>query len=156
MPTFPNGTGPALQTKLTSYDATTNTSSHWNGADANNLKTIASASKAILAGSYRGYCHRRTSGNLTAVTVHTIQALVNGYRKTVASARVLIPGVTGTQFVYCRGNVTGLAMAIRTAATEPAPYATSTRDFPVAKVTITGGLMTIEQTRPDWIIGGWA
>jgi hypothetical protein len=153
MPTFPNGTGPALATKSTVYDAATNTSAHWNGADANNHKTILSAAKAILAGSYRGYAHRRSASTLTAVQVHTGIVFVDGYRKTFASGRVLIPGATGTVYVIVRANPTGVAAVVRTAAAEPTPYPTATRDFPLARVDITGGAMTVTPIRPDWVLG---
>lgn len=152
MATFPNGTGPALQSKSTSYDATTNTTQHMNGADWNDARTLIHAMRDALAGSYRGFVERRSGGTLTAVRVHTCQALVDGRRKTVASGRLLIPGVTGTVWVYVRGNTGATVMAVRTAAAEPAPYATATRDFPLAKVVISGGAMTITATRPDWVM----
>jgi hypothetical protein len=115
------------------------------------MRTTGGRSSRRSGGSTRA----RSASTLTAVTVHTVMALIDGYRKTVASGRLLIPGVTGTQFVYVRGNNTSTPMAIRTAAAEPAPYATTTRDFPIAKITITGGTLTVEQIRPDWVYGGW-
>ncbi len=150
--TYPNDTGPLLPTKATTYDATTNTSQHFNGADWNNLRTLVHALRDQLVGSYRGFVERRSGGTLTAVRVHTCQALVDGRRKTVLSGRVLIPGVTGTVWVYVRGNTGTTAMAVRTAAAEPNPYATATRDFPLARVVISGGTMTITHTRPDWVM----
>lgn len=150
--TYPNDTGPTLPTKATLYDSTTATSQHFNGADWNNMRTLVHALRGQLVGSYRGFVERRSAGTMTAVVVHTCQALVDGYRKTVLSGRVLIPGATGTTWVYVRGNTGSAAMAVRTAAAEPSPYATATRDFPLARVVKSGGTMTIHHTRPDWVM----
>lgn len=150
---YPNSTGPDVQTKATTYDVTVNTSSFLNGADWNRVAGLANVMRKQLVGSYRGFVERRSAGTLTAVRVSTAIALVDGYRKTVASARVLIPGITGTTYVWARWNATGVPAAIRTAAAEPSPYATTTRDLPLAKVVISGGAMTITHHRPDWVIG---
>lgn len=150
---YPNSTGPTLQVKSTAYDVTTGQSSFFNGADWNDARTLLHGLRGQLVGSYRGFCERRSSGTLTALRVHTAQYLTDGYRKTVASARVLIPGITGTTYVWIRGNPTGVAGVVKTAASEPHPYATATRDFPIAKVVISGGAMTITSTRPDWVLG---
>jgi hypothetical protein len=150
---YPATTGPTISTKATTFDVPTNTANFWNGADANDHRTLLEALKKQLVGDYRCFCERRSSGTLTAVRVHTGIYLADGYRKTVASARVLIPGVTGTTYVWVRGNPTGVAGVVKTAAVEPAPYATSTRDFPVAKVVISLGKMTVTHLRPDWILG---
>lgn len=149
---YPNSTGPSLTTKATTYDVSTNTSQHFNGGDWNDLRTLVHAMRGQLVGSYRGYTERRSPTTLTAVRVHTIQVVADGYRKTVASGRLLIPGVTGTVYVYGRANTGSAAMSIRTAAAEPAPYATTTRDFPIAKVAISGGAMTVTHLRPDWVL----
>jgi hypothetical protein len=151
--TFPFSTGPDVLTKSTTYDVSSNTSNFFNGKDWNDLRTLVRAMRSVLVGSYRGFCERRSAGTLTALRVHTAMYLADGYRKTVASARVLIPGVTGTTYVWIRGNPTGVAGVVKTAATEPAPYATATRDFPIAKVVISGGAMTITSERPDWVLG---
>ena len=150
---YPLSTGPDVSAKATTYDVASNTSNFLNGADWNSMRTLVRALRGQLVGDYRFFCERRTSGNLTAVRVHTGMYLADGYRKAVASARVLIPGVTGTTYVWVRGNPTGVAGVVKTAAAEPAPYATATRDFPVAKVVISGGAMAITHLRPDWVIG---
>jgi len=150
--TYPNDTGPNIPTKATLYDSTTATAQHFNGADWNGLRTLVNALRSQLVGSYRGFVERRSAGTLTAVKVHTCQALVDGRRKVLTAGRVLIPGVTGTTWVYARGNTGATVMAVRTAAAEPTPYATATRDFPLAKVVISGGAMTITHTRPDWVM----
>lgn len=150
---YPFSTGPEIQAKSTSYDVPSNTANFLNGQDWNDARTLLRALRSQLVGDYRFFVERRSSGTLTAVRVHTGQYLADGYRKTVASARVLIPGVTGTTYVWVRGNATGIAGVVKTAATEPAPYATATRDFPVAKVVKTGGTMTITHLRPDWVMG---
>lgn len=149
---YPISTGPAVSTKATTFDATVNTANFLNGADWNRAAALLNAMRGQLVGSYRGFVERRSSGTITAVRVHTCMAMVDGYRKTVASARVLIPGITGTTYVWVRGNTGPTAMTIRTAASEPTPYATSTRDFPLAAVNRSGGAMTITSYRPDWVL----
>lgn len=151
--TYPFSTGPDVQAKSTTFDVPSNTANFFNGKDWNDLRTLVQAFRGQLVGDYRFFCERRSSGTLTAVKVHTGALLTDGYRKTVASARVLIPGITGTTYVWCRGNVTGVAGVIKTAAAEPHPYATATRDFPIAKVVISGGGMAITHLRPDWVMG---
>lgn len=150
---YPNSTGPDVPLKATTYDVVTNTANFFNGADWNRMRTLVNALQRQMAGDYRGYVERRTGGTLTAVRVLTGSAMVDGYRKTVASGRVLIPGSTGTTYVWARWNVGTAAATIRTAAAEPSPYATATRDMPLAKVVRSGGLMTITHLRPDWVLG---
>lgn len=149
---YPVSTGPAVESKSTAFDAPTNTGNFLNGADWNRLAGLVNAMRGQLVGTYRGFVERRSSGTMTAVVVHTAMALVDGYRKTVASARLLIPGTTGSTYVWIRGNTGATAMTVRTAASEPSPYQTTTRDFPLARVTRSGGAMTITSYRPDWVL----
>lgn len=151
---FPNSTGPRLDEKATTYDVTTSTANFLNGADWNRMRTHVHSLIQCLVGSYRGFVERRSAGTLSAVSMHTASLFVDGYRKTVASARILIPAVTGMQFVWIRCNTGAATPVVKTAAIEPSPYATTTRDLPIAKVQINLGKMTITHTRPDWAL--WA
>lgn len=150
--TYPNDTGPLLQTKATTYDTPVNTSQHFNAKDWNDMRTLVHALRNQLVGTYRGYVERRSAGTLTAVRVHTLMALVDGYRKSTAVSQLLIPGVTGSTWVYVQGNTGPTAMIVRTAAAEPSPYGTVSRFFPLARVDISGGQMTVTHTRPDWVL----
>jgi len=151
MATFPYGTGPLLETKDTSRDG--GTSAHWDGSDANDHKAILEVVKRQLAGSYRGWVSRKTSGNLTGILVHTLNVLVDGYRKTLAPTSTVLDGATGTYYVYAKCNTGNAGVEVATAASEPAPYSTATRDYPLASVYITGGDMSISHIRPDAIMG---
>lgn len=151
--TYPTNTGPELATKDTTKDVSVNTSQFFNGQDWNDMRTLVHGLRDQMVGTPRAAVAVRSSGTLTAVTVRTATVLVDGYFKEVASARVLKPGVTGTTIVAVRPNPTGIAGAVVTFATAQAPYATTTRDFPIARVRVTGGVQTIEHIRPDWILG---
>ena len=152
---FPNSTGPLIETKSVAKDKTSNTSAYLNGADWNNARTILEATKRIYAGSYRGWVARRSLTTITAVSVHTVSYMADGYRKEVASGRVVLPLASGTYYVWVRGNATGVAGVVKTAAVEPAPYASGTRDFPLASVLVltTTPDLRVTHIRPDWIIG---
>lgn len=149
--TYPYTTGQDLAQKATTFDVAVNTSNFFNGADWNRCREYVNGLMRQMVGGHRAFVERRGAG-LTAVTVHTGTVMADGYRKTIASARVLIPGVTGTTWVWGRANTGSAACTVRTAASEPAPYATTTRDFPIAKVVKSGGTMTITHVRPDWIL----
>lgn len=150
---YPNSTGPDVATKATTFDVSSNTTNYLNGADWNRVAGLVNTLRKQLVGDYRGFVERRSSGTRTAVRVYTAVAMVDGYRKSVASGRVLIPGSTGTTYVWIRWNPTGVAGVVKTAASEPAPYATATRDMPLAKVAISGGAVTVTHHRPDWVLG---
>lgn len=148
---FPYVTGADVPAKATTFDVSANTSNFINGADWNLLRGYVNAMQRWIVGGERFFCERRGT-SLTAVTVHTGTVMENGRRKTIASARVLMPGTTGTTWVWGRANVGATPGQIVTGAAEPTVYATTTLDFPIAKVVRTGGTVTITHVRPDWIL----
>lgn len=154
MADFPNDTGPVSPSKVTTYDVNTSQSPTFvNGAELNARKAVSDAMVKVLVGSYRGWCEPRSSGTLTAVRMHTAQAFVDGYLKTLTAGSILVPGVTGTTIIAVQWNPTGVAAAVATYATGQAPYSTTGRVVPIARNRITGGVQTVEMIRPDWVFG---